>query len=88
MLLNTDVPTLRMLAKHGIANQQTEAQKQAILDNQGQAERDARRGFEPLPEFFQGQRLDREFIRKCSGDMFKRLVKLYGATAVMERRGN
>jgi hypothetical protein len=88
MLSTADVPTLRTLTNQDFANRQTEAQKQAILDKQAQAELDARRGFKVMPEYFKGQKLDREFIRKCSGSTLKRLMQLFGATQVMERRGN
>jgi len=57
-------------------------QQQADQQLQAAVERDAVMGFPPLPETWQGQKLDAGFIRKCDVATQKLLSKRFGSAAL------
>jgi hypothetical protein len=90
-LLKADDVTLRARVRHD-AEQARIANAQAEAANQLQAaqQRDAAMGFLPLPETWQGQKLDAAFIKNCSVEVQKLLTKRFGAaqlTARIQGRG-
>jgi hypothetical protein len=85
-LRQADPETLRRLAKHEKEqNRQRAAQEQVARADAARAERDRYQRYQPIPDKFQGQPLDSEFIKKCSAETLKRLIKMFGASQVTAR---
>ena len=90
-LLNADTETLRTLAReeHAI-KRQAAVQTDADLQLAASKVRDAIIGFPLLPGTWNGQKLDSEFIRRCSAETQKLLQKRFGSaqlTARLQGRG-
>ena len=90
-LLNADTETLRTLAReeHAI-KRQAAVQTDADLQLAASKVRDAIIGFPLLPDTWNGQKLDSEFIRHCSAETQKLLQKRFGSaqlTARLQGRG-
>ncbi len=85
-LLNADPETLReqvrLEAEQKRLNQQSEAEQAQLEASRA---RDAVVGYPPLPRFWEGQRLDAAFIRKCDAPTQKLLTKKYGSASITAR---
>jgi hypothetical protein len=85
-LKNADLETLRRLARQQTEqNRQRAVQEQAMREDAARAERDRYQFYLPIPETFQGQPLDSQFIKRCSAETLKQLIKLFGASQVTAR---
>jgi hypothetical protein len=85
-LRNADPETLRRLVRQEAEqNRQKAVQEQAAREDAARAERDRYQGYQPIPDTFQGQPLDSQFIKKCSAETLKRLIKLFGSSQVTAR---
>jgi hypothetical protein len=85
-LRQADPETLRRLAKQETEqNRQRAAHEQVARADAARAERDRYLGYLPIPDEFQGQPLDSQFIKKCSAETLKRLIKMFGASQVTTR---
>jgi len=86
MLMNADPETLRRFAKEETAvHRQKAVQEQAAREDAARAERDRHQGYQPMPSTFQGQVLDSQFIKKCSAETLKLLIKRFGSQQVTSR---
>jgi len=90
-LLNADIPTLRKLAREAGAQIATRPAVPQLDETQRvrQAERSEGITYPPLPDEFRDgnnpeQVLDAAFIRKCSKETMRLLLKRYGADQVDE----
>jgi hypothetical protein len=90
-LLNTDIPTLRKLAREAGAQIATRPAVPQLDETQRvrQAERSEGISYPPLPDEFRDgnnpeEVLDAAFIQKCSKETMRLLLKRYGADQVNE----
>jgi hypothetical protein len=85
-LLKADTETLRTLAREeGAANRQAAVQTEADLQLAASKSRDAVMGFPLLPDTWQGQKLDSEFIRRCSVETQRLLSRRFGSAQLTAR---
>jgi hypothetical protein len=82
-LRQADPETLRRLVRQEAEqNRQRAAQEQAALEDAARAERDRYQGYPPLPDTWQGQPLNSQFIKKCSAETLKILIRRFGSDQV------
>jgi len=85
-LLNADVDTLKKLAREESAvKRQTAIQTEADRQLAAATARDAVLGFPPLPETWNGQKLDAAFIKNCSSETQKLLSRRFGSSQITAR---
>ena len=86
-LLNADTETLRTLAREEHAvKRQAAVQTEADLQLAASKARDAiMGGFPALPDTWNGQKLDSEFIRRCSAETQKLLQERFGSAQLTAR---
>jgi len=80
-----DLPTLRTLARQEVANQQSEAEKQRLLDIQAQQERDSHLGFPKMPDTWRGEKLDAAHIKNCDPKTQRILTQRFGSAQLTAR---
>jgi hypothetical protein len=85
-LLASDVHTLKQkVREEAEANRQLEAQARADRDLAIRTEIQGQQGFEPLPDTYKGETVNRAFFLKCSTEVMKYLLKRYGSAQIDQR---
>jgi len=89
-LMNADTKTLREITRQEIADQrQNSAQEQADRELQHGLQRVSQMGYPLLPGVWRGEKLDANYIRKCSIETHKILTARFGSGQLTARlRGN
>jgi hypothetical protein len=82
-LLEADPGTLRTAAKQEVEQKRVAMQQeQARREDEARKQRDEARGYPPLPQVWNNALLDSHFIRKCSTETLKDLIRRFGAHQV------
>lgn len=85
-LLRADDVTLRARVRQEAEHTRVAtAQAEATRQFQAAQKRDAVMGFPPLPDVWQGEKLDAAFIKNCSVEVHKLLTKRFGAAQITAR---
>jgi hypothetical protein len=88
-LLEADAETLRTVAKQEAEQKRVAMQQaQARREDETRKQRDESRGYPPLPQVWNNTLLDSHFIRKCSTETLKDLIRRFGAHQVTDALRN
>jgi hypothetical protein len=88
-LLEADAETLRTVAKQEAEPKRVAMQQaQARREDETRKQRDESRGYPPLPQVWNNTLLDSHFIRKCSTETLKDLIRRFGAHQVTDALRN
>lgn len=88
-LLEADPETLSTAAKQEVEQKRIAMQQeQANREDEARKQRDESRGYPPLPQMWNGTRLDSQFVRKCSRQTLTDLIKRFGSHQVTEALRN
>jgi hypothetical protein len=85
-LLTSDVHTLKQLTREEAERRRVEAaQANADRDLAIRTEIQGQQGFEPLPDTYKGQAVNRAFFLKCSREVMKYFLQRYGSAQIDQR---